>query len=158
MADKASSSISSSVFKDKMKAIISGSLNYEPADSSQKWIFTKKSINASANLLGTQKDFLQTGEPLHLSDKYKWVAIKNISSSKTDGIGINLDGGDSTSITDATSMYIAGGEMIILKCQCTIDNLHVGSVTMDGTYGYPSATNGSAVDAHVFAILDDYSA
>ena len=46
--------------------------------------------------------------------------------------------------------------MVILKCpNTTVQNLHVASVTMDGTYGYPSATNGSAVDAHVFAILKD---
>ena len=156
MANKAFSNIRTSVFKDKMKSAISGSLNYEPADSSQKWIFTRKSINASANLLGTQKDFLQTGEAITVSDKYKWVAIKNISTSKTDGIGINLDGGDAADYTTADSFFISGGEVVILKCpNTTVQNLHVASVTMDGTYGYPSATNGSAVDAHVFAILKD---
>jgi hypothetical protein len=158
MADKATGSSSASIFLDEIKSAMSGSFNYEPADSTQKWVFAEVSVNSDAALLGTGNDYLGAGTAVATGDKYYWVAIKNISSSKTDGVGINLDGGDSTSITDATSLYLAGGEMVILKApNTTVANLHVGSVTMDGTYGYPSATNSSAVTVQVAAILDDVS-
>ena len=155
MADKATGSTSAAVFLDEVKAAMGGGCSYEPADSTQKWVFAEVSVDDDAALLGTGNDTMDDGTALHANDTYKWVAIKNISSTVTDGIGINLDGGDSTAIADATSMFLAGGEMIILKpVNCTVDLLHTGSVTMDGTYGYPSATNSSAVSVQVAAIID----
>ena len=155
MAAKATGSTSAAVFLDEVKAAMGGSCSYEPADSTQKWVFAEVSVDDDAALLGTGNDTMDDGTALHANDTYKWVAVKNMSTDKTDGIGINLDGGDSTAIADATAMFISGGEMIILKpVNCTVANLHVGSVTMDSGGSYPNATNADPVTAQVAAIVD----
>ena len=41
MADKATGSMSASVFQDEVKATMSGSSVYEPKDSNDKWLFCR---------------------------------------------------------------------------------------------------------------------
>ena len=51
-------------------------------------------------------------------------------------------------------VFIGAGEMVMFKSPyCTVADLHAASVTMDGTYGYPSAAHTGAVAGHVAAIL-----
>ena len=78
-----------------------------------------------------------------------------ISTTKTDGICICLDGG-TASYTLVDGMYIGAGEMIIIKCpNTTMGNLHAVSVTMDGTYGYPSAAHTGSVKCQIAAIIEN---
>jgi len=155
MADKATGSTSASVFLDEIKASMGGSLNYEPADTTQKWVFAEQSVNSNANLLTASNDTIDDGTAIAVGDTYKWICIKNMSSTSTDGIGLSMDGGDPSSISLADGIYLGAGEMVILKpINLTVELLHAASVTMDGTYGYPSATNSSAVTVQVAAIID----
>ena len=92
MADKATSSISVSVLKDTLKANMSGSLVYEPADTSEKWVYTEKLIGTASEPLITAGDayideFAHTSAPtaVHADDVYRWLAIKNTGTSDTSG-------------------------------------------------------------------------
>ena len=44
MADKGISNLSASVFMDDIKSSMSGSLNYEPKDANDKWIYAEISV------------------------------------------------------------------------------------------------------------------
>ena len=159
MADRASSSLSASIFLDEIKSSISGNLSYEPAvaiaaGSGEGWVFKEKSIGSSGNLLGTGDNYLGgTVGAVAVGDIYKWLAIKNISSTATDGIGLCLDGGTSAyNLQDG--IFIGAGELLIMKCSnATVELLHAASITMDGTYGYPSAAHAGTVNVMVAAIL-----
>ena len=158
MADKAFSSISASVLLDDVRSSVAGSLNYEPKDANDKWVFAEVAVsNSSSSLLTTTNDFLAAGLALATGDKIQWIAIKNLSTTTSDGIGINLAGG--TVIWNlADGIFIGAGEVVILKCHnTTVANFHAISVTMDGTYGYPSGTHAGSVTVHVAAIIDDVS-
>ena len=155
MADKAIANTSASVFLDEIKSSMGGELNYEPADAGDKWAFYEVSVSSSSGDLITTIDFLGTDTATTTSDKVRWLAVKNISTTKPDGICICLDGG-TASYTLVDRMYIGAGEMIIIKCpNTTMGNLHAVSVTMDGTYGYPSAAHTGSVNCQVAAIIDD---
>jgi hypothetical protein len=159
MADKASSSSSASVFLDEIKASMGGSLNYEPAvaiaaSAGEGWIFSDGTVNSTASDLLTTANTFQGGvSAVATGDKVMWIAVKNLSTSSTDGICLCFDGG--TPAYDLVDgVFIGAGEMWIGKCpNTTVANLHAATVTMDGTYGYPSAAHTGAVACHVTAIL-----
>ena len=157
MADKATASSSASIFLDEIKSSIGGNLNYEPADTGDKWVFAEIAVNADANLLSTTHSFLKSGTALVVGDKIRWIAIKNLSTTATDGVCISLDGG--TPAYDlADGIFIGAGEIVMLKVpNVTCDLMHAASVTMDGTYGYPASANSDPVNVHVAAIIDDVS-
>ena len=156
MADKAFSSISASVLLDDVRSSVAGSLNYEPKDANDKWVFAEVAVNnSSSDLLTVTNDFLASGVALTTADKIYWIAIKNLSTTSTDGIGICLDAG-AAAYDLADGIFIGAGEVVILKCpNTTVANLHAISVTMDGTYGYPSGSHSGSVTVHVAAIIDD---
>ena len=157
MADKAISSSNASIFLDEIKGAIGGSLNYEPKDTSDKWVFAEVSVNASGDLISTSQDYMGSGVAVHGDDKVHWIAVKNLSTTATDGICLCFDGG-AAAYDLVDGVFIGAGEVLMLKCpNTTTSNLHAASVTMDGTYGYPSAASSSAVSVHVAAILDDVS-
>jgi predicted nuclease of predicted toxin-antitoxin system len=156
MADKAFSSISSSVLLDDVRSSVAGSLNYEPKDANDKWVFAEVAVNnSSSDLLTVTNDFLASGVALTTADKIYWIAIKNLSTTSTDGIGICLDAG-AAAYDLGDGIFIGAGEVVILKCpNTTVANLHAISVAMDGTYGYPSGAHSGSVTVHVAAIIDD---
>ena len=156
MADKGIASLSASVFMDDIKSAMGGSLSYEPKDSSDKWVFAELNVStSSADLLTTSHDYLGTTDAVATGDKIHWICIKNLSETSTDGICVVLDAG--TAAWDVGDGIIIGaGEMTVIKApNTTVADLHGISVTMDGTYGYPTGTNGSVVKAHIAALLDD---
>ena len=51
MADKATGSSSASVFMDDIKSSMGGSLNYEPKDANDKWIFAEVAVVPVAHSL-----------------------------------------------------------------------------------------------------------
>ena len=157
MADKASSSLSASILLDEIKASMSGSLTYEPADSNDKWVFAEVAVGngASTDLLDTGDSYLGSSTQVATGDSVKWICIKNLSSTATEGVAVDLITG--TAAFDLKGVNIVGaGEMIILKPQnTTVADLHARSCTMDGTYGYSTAQGSATVVVQVAAILDD---
>ena len=155
MADKALASMNASILLDEIKTSMSGICQYRPADSGDKWIFAEIDVLSSqGNFIGTI-DFLGTDTATTTSDKVRWLEVKNLSTVSTDGICIDTAGG--TPAYDLVNgIFIVAGEMIVIKCpNTTMGTLHARSVTMDGTYGYPSEAHTGTVKCHVAAIIDD---
>jgi hypothetical protein len=155
MADKATGSMSASVFLDEVKATMSGSSVYEPKDSNDKWLFAEVAVSSAADLIADM-DYLGTATTTVVADDdVAWIAIKNISSTSTDGVAVRIDAGTPAHNT-AGNIYIGSGEMVILKTYTTpLASIHAIAVTMDGTYGYPNATHSGSVSCQVAAIVDD---
>ena len=157
MADKATTSSSVSVFMDDIKSSLSGSFNYEPKDANDKWVFAEVAVGsgASTDLLDTGDSYLGSSTQVATSDVVQWIAIKNTSTTSTEGVAIDLITG--TAAYDLKGINIIGpGEMIILKPQVTtVADLHARSCTLDGTYGYVDSQGTATVTCQVAAILDD---
>ena len=156
MADKGIASLSASVFMDDIKSSLGGSSSYEPKDANDKWLFAEVAVSNSSGDLVADMDYLgSTATTVVADDDVAWVAIKNISTTSTDGIAIRLDAGTAAH-NSAGNIYIGSGEMVILKPYTTpLGSIHAISVTMDGTYGYPNATHSGTVSCQVAAIVDD---
>ena len=79
MADKATGSMSASVFQDEIKATMSGSSAYEPKDSNDKWLFAEVAVSNSSGDLVADRDYLGTADTTAVADDdVAWIAIKNI--------------------------------------------------------------------------------
>ena len=156
MADKGIASMSASVFMDDIKSSIGGTSSYEPKDSNDKWLFAEVAVGNSSADLVADRDYLGTVDTTTVADDdVAWIAIKNTSTTSTDGIAIRIDAG-SAAHNSAGNIYIGSGEMVILKTYTTpLGSIHAISVTMDGTYGYPNATHAGTVSCQVAAIVDD---
>ena len=155
MADKATGSLSASVFQDDIKSTMSGSSVYEPVSGDDDaWMFAEVGVTHSGtNILDTSDSYLGLAAAVSLSDKVKWVAIKNISTTSTEGLGISLTG-DAAYNTN-TTMILGNGEMLVLKTPTlTVEGLHGKSCTLDGD-GKPSAQGTATVTCQVAAILED---
>ena len=157
MADKAVVSSNASVFMDDIKSAMGGSLNYEPKDSNDKWIFAEISVGNSNGNLVAALDFLGSTSTIATSDAVHWIAIKNTSSTIPDGIVVSTEAG-TAAWNLAGGIAIGSGEMAILKLcapATTIDHIHAISVTMDSTGNYPTGTHSGTVTCQVAAIVDD---
>jgi hypothetical protein len=159
MADKATGSSSVSIFMDEIRSAMSGNLNYEPAvaiaaSAGEGWVFSDGTVNStSSDLLTTANGFQGGISAVDTGDKVMWIAVKNLSTTATDGICLSLNAG-TAAYTLADGIFIGAGEIWVGKCpNTTVANLHAATVTMDGTYGYPSAAHTGAVACHVAAIL-----
>ena len=160
MADKAIASISASIFLDEIKSSISGSLNYEPAvaistSSGEGCVYGEHIIayDTSHPFVHSYSDFLGDERATDTDDLVMWIAVKNISTTATDGICIDLAGG-TPAYNLATGIFVGAGEIVVLKLGNTVTaNLIARAVTMDGTYGYPSAAHTGNVTAISAAIV-----
>ena len=158
MADKASSSLSASILLDEIKASMSGGLIYEPADASDKWVFAEVAVtsNASTNLLGTGDSYIGSSTQVAEADIVRWLCIKNISTTTTEGIAIDVITGTAAFDLKGT-MVIGPGEMMIIKPMVTtVEDLHARSCVLDANLR-PASQGTATVSAHVAAILDDQS-
>ena len=156
MADKATGSSSASIFQDEIKSAISGSYSFEPKNSGDKWLFAEVAVSNSSGDLVADLDYLGSATTTVVADDdVAWIAIKNLSTTATDGIAIRIDAG-TAAYNSAGNIYIGAGELVILKPYKTpLGSIHAISVTMDGTYGYPSDTHSGSVNCHIAAIVDD---
>ena len=156
MADKASSSLSASILLDEIKASMSGGLIYEPADASDKWVFAEVAVtsNASTDLLDTGDSYIGSSTQVATADIVRWLCIKNISTTTTEGIAIDVI--TSTAAFDLKGVMIVGpGEMMIIKPMVTtVADLHARSCVLDANLR-PASQGTATVNAHVAAILDD---
>ena len=158
MADQAISSLSAGVFMDDVRSALGGTSNYTPVSGDDDaWMFAEVGVTYNGtNILDTSDSYLGLAASVSLSDKVKWVAIKNISTTSTEGIGISLTG-DAAFDTN-TTMILGNGEMLILKTPTlTVEGLHGKSCTLDSD-GKPSAQGTATVTCQVAAILEDVSA
>ena len=155
MADKAIANISASIFHDEIRSSMGGVVEFDRADSDDKWIFSEVAVSNSSSNLITVRDFLGTGDTTTTSDKERWLAVKVISPVKTNGVCICF-GNETAIFSLANGLFIGSGEMLVVKCpNTTIGNLNAISVAMDGTYGYPSGTTSVSVTCHIAAIIED---
>ena len=156
MADKGTASLSASVFMDDIKSSLGGASSYEPKDANDKWLFAEVAVGNSSADLVADRDYLGTADTTTVADDdVAWIAIKNTSTTSTDGIAVRIDAG-TAAYNSAGNIYIGSGEMVVLKTYTTpLGSIHAISVTMDGTYGYPSATHSGTVSCQVAAIVDD---
>ena len=155
MADQAISSLSTGVFMDDVRSALGGTSNYTPVSGDDDaWMFAEVGVTYNGtNILDTSDSYLGLAAAVSLSDKVKWVAIKNISTTSTEGLGISLTG-DAAYNTN-TTMILGNGEMLILKTPTlTVEGLHGKSCTLDSD-GKPSAQGTATVTCQVAAILED---
>lgn len=156
MADQAVSTSSASIFMDDLRSSISGECNYTPVTADDDgWVYSESGVSHSGtDILATDRSYLGQSGAVHTNDKIKWIAIKNVSTTPTEGIGISISGGDAA--YDTTDTIILGnGEMVVLKVpNLTVTGLHGKSCTLDSN-GKPSAQGTATVNIQIAAILED---
>ena len=158
MADQAISSLSTGVFMDDVRSALGGTSNYTPVSGDDDaWVFAEVGVAYNGtDILDTSDSYLGLAAAVSTSDKVKWIAIKNISTTSTEGLGISLTG-DAAYDTN-TTMILGNGEMLVLKTpNLTVEGLHGKSCTLDSD-GKPSAQGTATVSCQVAAILEDVSA
>tara|TARA_R100000808_G_C2142943_1_gene150732 strand:+ start:1155 stop:1646 length:492 start_codon:yes stop_codon:yes gene_type:complete len=159
MANDAKYKSRASVFSDEIKASMSGKCDFNVEGATgHYWLYASKLVsNSSGDLLSTANDLLGSGTALATNDKILWIAIKNTSTTATDGVVICLDAGTAAwNLGDGIA--IGAGEMICLKVpQCTVADLHAISVTMSKEAGVPSTTHAGGVTVQVAAVINDVS-
>jgi len=157
MADKGTANISASIFMDDIKSSIGGSLSYTPVTADDDaWIFAEVAVGngASTDLLDTGDSYLGSANQIATHDKVKWILIKNISTTSTEGIGINIGAG-TAAYDDASTMILGNGEILSIKIpNTTVAGLHARSCTLDAN-GKPSAQGSATVSCQVAAIIED---
>ena len=157
MADKASSNSSASVFMDDIKSSISGASDYTPVSGDDDaWIYAEVGVGngAATAILDTSDSYLGLAAAVSLSDKVKWIAIKNISTTTTEGVAICIDNGNAA-YNDTDIMVLGNGEMLVMKTpNLTVGDLNVRSCTLDSDLK-PSAQGSATVTCQVAAILED---
>ena len=157
MANKAIANISAKIFSNIARSGMTGSLSFKPPNSSEKWLYASKSVGSSSSaLIDATYDYLGGQLSVSPSDVVRWICIKNISSSPTDGVAITI-GGDTAAYNNDHSMIIGAGEMLAFKgsSALTFADINAISVTMDGEYGYVNNTNSTSVRVEIAAIADD---
>ena len=157
MADKGTASLSASIFMDDIKSSIGGSSSYTPVSGDDDaWIFAEVAVGngAATAILDTSDSYLGLAAAVSLSDLVKWVSIKNISTTSTEGVAICIDNGNAA-YNDTDIMVLGNGEMIVMKTpNLTVGDLNVRSCTLDSDLK-PSAQGSATVTCQVAAILED---
>ncbi len=166
MADKATSTITTSVGSDFAKQAISGNLNYTPADAGDKWIYLETIVDGTSSLLiqaGAEynKRYGRTDEAetaTATGDIVRWIVVKNTgttdgSTDTSSGVVLSLEGSAAYDNTDG--IFIDSGEVVCFKTAATTLNT-LSAITVAVTNGAP-ASGGSPGDVvvQIAAILDD---
>ena len=156
MADKGTASLSSSIFMDDIKSSLGGSSSYTPVSSDDDaWVFAEVGVAYNGtDILDTSDSYLGLAAAVATTDKVKWIAIKNVSTTSTEGVGISISAGDAAYNTIDT-IILGNGEMVVLKTpNLTVAGLHGKSCTLDSD-GKPSAQGTGTTTCQVAAILED---
>ena len=156
MADQAISSSSASVFMDDVRSSLGGTNNYTPVSGDDDaWVFAEVGVTHSGtDILDTSDSYLGLAAAVATTDKVKWIAIKNISTTSTEGVGISISAGDAAYNTIDT-IILGNGELVILKTpNLTVAGLHGKACTLDSD-GKPSAQGTGTTTCQVAAILED---
>jgi hypothetical protein len=155
MADQATSNITASVFLDEVKSKMNGICDYTPKNTDDKWVFAEVATsNSATDLFDVNDSYFGSSTAVATADKVMWLAIKSLTTSSTEGVGISFDAGNSA-YNDTDTLFISAGEMLIVKVpNCTVADLHVRSCRLDGD-GIPDNQGTSTPTVHAAAILDD---
>ena len=156
MADKGTASLSSSIFMDDIKSSLGGSSSYTPVSSDDDaWVFAEVGVAYNGtDILDTSDSYLGLAAAVATTDKVKWIAIKNVSTTSTEGVGISISAGDAAFDTIDT-IILGNGEMLVLKTpNLTVAGLHGKACTLDSD-GKPSAQGTGTTTCQVAAILED---
>jgi len=156
MADQAVSSLSAGVFMDDVRSAIGGTSNYTPVSGDDDaWVFAEVGVAYNGtDILDTSDSYLGLAAAVATADKVKWIAIKNISTTSTEGVGISIAAGDAAFDTIDT-IILGNGEMVVLKTpNLTAAGLHGKACTLDSD-GKPSAQGTGTTTCQVAAILED---
>ena len=166
MADKATANISASILSDISKMSVGSTMTYEPADASDKWVYTERVLNnASEPLLPTTQPYIDqysnTGAQttVHANDKYRWLLIKNTgttngSTATTEGVVISLDG-DTAAHGEAEGLFIDAGDTWVGKFPATTQ-ADIYAISVAVSSGAPSGAAGTdGVLCIIAAIMDD---
>ena len=156
MADKGTASLSSSIFMDDIKSSLGGSSSYTPVSSDDDaWVFAEVGVAYNGtDILDTSDSYLGLAAAVATTDKVKWIAIKNVSTTSTEGVGISISAGDAAYNTIDT-IILGNGEMLVLKTpNLTVAGLHGKACTLDSD-GKPSAQGTGTTTCQVAAILED---
>jgi len=156
MADQAVSSLSAGVFMDDVRSSIGGISNYTPVSGDDDaWVFAEVGVAYNGtDILDTSDSYLGLAAAVATADKVKWIAIKNISTTSTEGVGISIAAGDAAYDTIDT-IILGNGEMVVLKTpNLTVAGLHGKACTLDSD-GKPSAQGTGTTTCQVAAILED---
>ena len=166
MADQAVSTSSASIFMDDLRSSISGECNYTPVTADDDgWVYSEYGVTHNGtDILFTDRSYLGQSGAVATTDKVKWIAIKNVSTTPTEGVGISLAGGSTdgsfglAAYNAADTIILGNGEMVVLKTpNLTVAGLHGKSCTLDSN-GKPSAQGTATVNIQIAAILEDVSA
>ena len=155
MANDAKYKSRASVFSDEIKSSMSGNCNFNVKSATgHYWLYASKSVsNSSGDLLGTGNDLLGSGTALTTSDKIIWIAIKNTSTTATDGVVICLDGG-TAAYNLADGIEIGAGEAWYGKLpNTTVGNLH--AISVDSNMAAGGSAGEADVQCIIAAIIDD---
>ena len=156
MADKGTASLSASIFMDDIKSSLGGSSSYTPVSSDDDaWVFAEVGVAYNGtDILDTSDSYLGLAAAVATTDKVKWIAIKNVSTTSTEGVGISISAGDAAYNTIDT-IILGNGEMMVLKTpNLTVAGLHGKACTLDSD-GKPSAQGTGTTTCQVAAILED---
>ena len=166
MADKALGGISVKVLKDESRVRFKGELNYEPADSTEKWVYQVHSVPASPAVIFTTNDefFGEANAPLQATDNVLWIAIKHSGTSDgtnttAEGIMVNYEAGNAplwngTDGAHTNNMIVGPNELFVFRPNGTeVQDILVGTVKLTGNKA--SATGTGTVEIYVSAIIDD---
>ena len=171
MANNAKAGLSASILFDEIKSRLTGSLDFQPVDNTQKWIYKRHSVPATpADLFTANDEFLgnvAASDGLATGDKILWIAIKHsgylnsTNATTREGIMVNWTGTaplfNGTNDADTNNVVLVPNEMIILKLNgVLVEDLMVGTCVLSS--GVPSAEGTSTAYAHVAAIIEDISA
>ena len=168
MADKALCNSSVSMLRDAMKGKLSGSLNYEPADATQKWIYKEVIVDAASALLlqaGIQyeENIRADGTETETAtgDLVRWIAIKHTGTTNgtvatSEGIVVSLAGAGDGDYNEVEGVFIDSGDLWVGKLPATTLNT-IGAGTVVVTNGSPSAVGTGDVLVQVAAIIEDIS-
>jgi len=167
--DAAKSNLSASILFDEIKSRLSGTLDYVPADNSEKWIYKKITVGSTpSSLFNSNDEFLgniNSADSLTNDDKVLWLAMKHsgvsgINSAKTkEGVMVNYAGSSKPPLYNGTSgnnqnnIFLIPDELYIAKFNgVTISDLQAGTCRL--TNYKPSAVGLSNVLIHVAALID----
>ena len=156
MADKASSNLTVSIFMDDIKSSLGGSSDYTPVSADDDaWVFAEVAVAYNGtDILDTSDSYLGSANAVATSDKVKWVAIKNTSTTSTEGVGIAVSGADAAYNTTDT-IILGNGEVLVLKTpNLTVAGLHGKACVLDSN-GKPSSQGTGTTTCQVAAILEN---
>ena len=168
MANKGVANISITALRDEIKMRLNGTLSYNPS-TGDYWVYKTNVAPTDPDPIFVATDEfvgnIRTGDSVAVTDKVKWLAIKNLGFTEVgggvksqEGIMINFSGTDptvgGTDGDDANNMFIAPGELFVVKLNgVLVEDLRIGTCQL--TAGMPSAIGTSTVAYTAAAVIQD---